>query len=131
MESNVAFPQRPRKCSDAQEFTDATKYGPYWELVFLLMHRETHPIEPVESLFSFAQPNAQQSAGNDHLSQGGRSSAAEKSLVRAAPMAQQQALISVIGVNMAHAIKAMYMFNTATVFTIMTNAAVGTVPILV
>ena len=58
-----------------QEFNYASKYGPYCELFFFLMRRETDPTEAVpprhvsnESLAFFAQPNAQHSAGNDHWS---------------------------------------------------------------
>ena len=55
-----------------QEFHDATKYGPYFELFFFLMRRETDSTEHVpprrvstESLLYFAQPDAQHAAGND------------------------------------------------------------------
>ena len=36
----------------------------------------------------------------------------------------------VVGVNMENVIQAMYMINNATVFPVMTNEAVGTVPFL-
>ena len=50
MGSSVAVPDRPeilQMRATAQEVTDATKYGPYCELFFFLMHFETDPTEPV------------------------------------------------------------------------------------
>ena len=40
-------PEILQMCATAQEFNDATEYGPYFELFFFLMHRETDSTKPI------------------------------------------------------------------------------------